>query len=1113
MASSFLKKIKKSASKISTVASVTGSLKSSNFGTTASAAIGAATGNRNISSQINSISGFAGKLSKVSQGVGAINSVFGSKGADFTGGTFGAPGNFNFKSILGKATELEGLVNSPIRMINRGANEMFGLEGGRFDILRQAAEDLSSLSLFDDFIDDTFTDPRDPTKNSGNSKSRIPNPLREFSSYNYKITLGILSAKEFNNPNLYREAGGFNKYIIKSSGGSLGKRYQVDDEFNTSNPGHAEYFIEDFRHDALVAPNPATGVTQGMTIEFKVVEPFSMGNFTEAIIGASATSGYKNYFSAPFCIRIDFAGWKEDSNQTGESLKPIYLPLKINKMDMRVTGQGCEYNVRAVPYTDLGLADNINKIMTNIKCPGNLVHEILQTGENSLTANMNRRVEALEESNIIPGYDRYVVAFPKNRDSILKYLSTGLQKPDTQTALQTLITNKGVASKEEIDQFNAGADITEDLDPPLLFNQEAISKQKVIKPVTNMFETLLAFASDTTNMNEIGISGLVSDDNEGGDAAMASFNGAYSDFGAEPERAQLIRKDAAVAQQPTKGRVRQFKQGDSITGAIEEVLLNSEYCKENATKESDSKGVKRWFRIDTNVYLSEDSKTEEKIGRPPAVFCYSVYPFETDEAKTLGTGQIPKNTKGLKQSAAKEYNYLYTGNNEDVLRFDIEFNTAFMKTALAGYGNNSGAMQAETSQSKTNSDALEKGAVLNQDVTGNSGDKEASAQTQEKIKNNSNNVSRSLDIRRQVAENFHDAICNQISDMLKVEMDIWGDPFFLPQEIGNYAPKQTGASPNATEDGTMTYTKGEVFVVVNFRSPFDYGNGELMEMPTVVPQFSGLFSVYKVINNFSKGQYTQTLSMIRRYGQSQKSTTGNVGLIKTTADPKLKPKLPTSEKVQDSQKTPSSSSQGQKEINQADNLLAQAQNSSKKGIGGVQSALVNATSIVSAQASIAQSAVSKLTSTGSIASKALSQVTANQAVNTFGKFGKPSIPSFGGLDTVQLVDTVGNTNALINNALAVAVPSFGKLKVDLESPAGKLGVQTAAIADNYNAALGAVQPPAIPNSTDLLKTASTSINNIDLAPAQKIRDTGQEVLKTAAGLKRAGRNLPRGRFI
>ena len=94
---------------------------------------------------------------------------------------------------------------------------------------------------------------------------------------------------------------------------------------------------------------------------------------------------------------------------------------------MRVTGQGCEYDVSAVPYTDLGLADNINKIMTNIQSPGNIVHEILQTGENSLSASLNRRIEGLEESNVIPGYDRFVIAFPKNRESILKYLSTGLQ--------------------------------------------------------------------------------------------------------------------------------------------------------------------------------------------------------------------------------------------------------------------------------------------------------------------------------------------------------------------------------------------------------------------------------------------------------------------------------------------------------------------------------------------------------------------------------------------------------------------------------------------------------------------------------------------------------------
>lgn len=1108
MALSFLKKITKTANTISRVASVTNSLRNQNFGTAASDAIGIATGNRNIANQINSISGFSGNLSSVSQAAGRINSVFGSQGQDFTGGTFGAPSNFNFGTILGGATELEGLVNNPIRLINRGASEMFGLEGGRFDVLRQAAEDLSQLSQFDQFIDDTFTDPRDPTQNSGNSKSRIPNPLREYSSYNYKFTLGILSSKEFNNPNLYREGGGFKKYIIKSTGGSLNKRYQVLDEFERSPQGHGEYFLEDFSHEAVVSPNPATGVTQGMTIQFKVIEPFSMGNFTEAIVGASASLGYKNYFSAPFCIRIDFTGWKEDAETQPEKLKPVYLPLKINKMDMRVTGQGCEYDVTAVPYTDLGLADNINKIMTNIKTPGNIVHEILQTGENSLTASMNRRIEGLEESNVIPGYDRYVIAFPKNRESILKYLSTGLQKPEAPSSVQTVITNKGIASKEEIDQFNSGADITEDFD--LLFNQEEVTKNKVIKPVTDMFETLLAYASDVSNMNEIGISGLVSDDNEGGDTPMATYNGSYSDFGGEPERAQLIRKDAAVAQQPTKGRLRQFKQGDSITGAIEEVLLNSEYCKENAVKESDSKGVKRWFRIDTNVYLSEDKKTEEKVGRPPAVFVYSVFPYETDEAKTLGTGQIPKNTKGLKQAAAKEYNYLYTGNNEDVLRFDIEFNTAFMKTALAGYGNNSGGMQAETSQSKTNSDAVDKGAELNTDVTGNTGDKEAAASTQEVTNNGTNNVSRTLDIRRQVAEQFHKSITNQISDMLSVEMDIWGDPFFLPQEIGNYAPKQTGSSPNATEDGTMTYTKGEVFIVVNFRTPFDYSDGALMEQPMIVPQFSGLFSVVKVTNNFVKGQYTQTLKLIRRYGQSQKSTTGNVGLFKTSSDPKLKPPAPTSGAVQDSQKNPTGSSQAQKSVNQADNLLTQAQNSgrssvSSTGAAGSPSSLANAINVVSSQSSIAQAAVSKLTNTGNVASQALSKATANQAVNTFGKFGTQKISI-----SQQNFDVVGDVNSLINDALSVAVPSFGKLKVDLESPAGKLGAQTAAINDVYNAALGANQPPAIADATDLLKTASFSVDDLNLAPVQKVREDAENTLKNQSTLRRAGRNLANG---
>ncbi len=1090
---SFFKKLTKAASTISTIKSVTNSVSTGNFGSLANTAISIASNQNNITQQINSISGF-GKVASQFASTAGKSSLFGQ---DFTGGTFGFPqnrGNFNFGTILGGALELEGLVNSPIRIIPKSAAEIFNLEGGRFDFLRQAASDLSELSAYSDFVDDSFYDPRDPVKKSGASKSRIENPLRNFSSYNYKFTMGILSAKEFNNPNLYREADGFQNYIIKSTGGQLEKRYQVLDEVERSPVGHGEYFIEDFNYEGLVAPNPATGVTTGMLIQFKVIEPFSMGNFTEAIVGASASLGYKNYFSAPFCVRLDFSGWGEEQEQL--KLKPIFLPLKINQMDMRVTGQGCEYDVSAVPFTDLGLADNINKIMTNVNAPGNIVHEILQTGEDSLSNNLNKRIEVLEESNIIPGYDRYLICFPKNRDSILKYLETGRQKVEETTALQEEVTKQGLASEEEIDQ-------------ELLFNQQSVTDKKKIEPSSQMFETLLAYASDETNMNEIGLSAIVKDDAEGGDAPMATFNGSYSGAGAEPERAKLIRKDAAVAQQPTKGRITQFSQGESIISAIEKTLLNSEYCKENAVKESDSKGVKRWFRIDPYVYLEENKTTEEKVGRPPAVFIYCVYPYETDEAKFLGPKQIPKNTAGLRQSAAKEYNYTYTGNNEDVLRFDIEFNTAFMKTALAGYGNNSGAMQAEASQSKVISDSSPKGAKLAETPPEATDAVEQSAGTQEVTRSESNNATRSLDIRRQVAEQFHDSITNQITDMISVEMDIWGDPFFMPQEIGNYAPKQSGASPNATEDGTMTYTKGEVFVVVNFRTPFDYQvDGALMDQPVIVPQFSGLFSVWKTTSTFSNGQFTQTLNLIRRYGQSQESTPNNKGLIQIEEDAKMKETLPNSSKVDDSQKLGSTTpSETQTAVNQASNLITQIENSGSSVVGDVTGAIAN-------QAQISQGIVANLTSSGSVASQAISNLTSSGAVasQALSKFTVPttanlSVDNFG-FNKFKTSDIIGDTSQLVNDALVNAIPSFGQVSVDLSTPQGQLGVLTNTINKGFDDILGTKPSPAIVDATEELKGLATSVASIDLGPSINpesiTKDQTQALLKIAQAKRMRG---------
>jgi len=44
----------------------------------------------------------------------------------------------------------------------------------------------------------------------------------------------------------------------------------------------------------------------------------------------------------------------------------------------------------------------------------------------------------------------------------------------------------------------------------------------------------------------------------------------------------------------------------------------------------------------------------------------------------LHQDSVPPNVDQLKSQAKKEYNYYYTGQNEDVLDFDIKFNTALL---------------------------------------------------------------------------------------------------------------------------------------------------------------------------------------------------------------------------------------------------------------------------------------------------------------------------------------------------------------------------------------------------------------------------------------------------
>jgi hypothetical protein len=771
----------------------------------------------------------------------------------------------SLNSIVGSFGDVSNFSRSIISVVTRGQGELLGAIGGEFEKLRQFEQDVSNL---DDFINLTFNSPWNSelisgqntaiANNLGSAASRLPNPLRDHNQFNYIVSIGILTASENNNPDNYRTLGEFQNYIIRGGGGHYDKRYRT---FYEQDGEDAEYFIEDITFDAVIAPNPNTGVALGSTLSFTVIEPYSMGNFIQAIIGSAADAGYSNYAQAPFCLKIDFVGWNEDGQTDANFIgQPIFMPIKFSKIDFNVTGKGSTYAVQAAIFSEIALSDEVNKTLTDINAVGSSVHEILNGVDRSVTSTLNQRIVTLEEEETIASGDRFVIVFPRDKQALLDVVRGRTVQPDSirVSAEEQVRREKGAASP-------IGADSAKD----------TTLKTVEVPPKSQLFQIIDDYSKNTALMNDIGRSVLVENTAEGGDQSMGDQASVHNE---ETQTNERNNPDVATAE---KAREHKFHQGESITGIIEKILLKSKYAKENSTAESSSDGTRRWFKIDTSVFIDDDPVAEAQIGRPPRIYVYSIVPYFPDEAKFLATKEKPQNTAGLKASALKEYNYIYTGRNEDVLDFEIEFNNAFMLSAFANYGQNQGAVASNAGDRMTlqNGEELQ-GSKVNTNSSGSASSEPGAAVAETpRLQNTPAPGSRSTDIRESIAQQFHDRLINQVTDMVSAEMTILGDPFFIPQQMGNYSGGKT-SNPNLTDDGTMNYTTNEVFVVVNFKTPFDYQvEGATMEFPQTVPQFSGLYSIWAVTSNFSGGKFTQTIKMTRRRGQDDEPTTANRGPI------------------------------------------------------------------------------------------------------------------------------------------------------------------------------------------------------------------------------------------
>ncbi len=689
------------------------------------------------------------------------------------------------------------------------------------------------------------------------------NPLSKFSSYNNIFTFGAIKRESFNDPDsTYRLTGP--DVIVLQSGGSGNRQVRTQLEKAAGITG--EYFIDDVEIKCLVAPGSKTKQTNATNISFNVMEPYSMGLFLQTLHIAAAQAGYTNYLECVYLLQVDFIGYDDNGRSFKDSSSKRMFPLKLSNVTFDVSEGGSNYEVTAIPYHEIALSDEIQQTQVAVDIKGTTIVDFLQTGPESLSTILNTREQEQVKAGNKKIADEYVIMFPNELTSA-SAAGAGKTEDTNGATTQSETSEAGAVSEEKKQELFEQLSGIEGGEVPADFDAEISKILGIVVKRSQIGESIREAAEKEENVNIIGKSKV----------AKSYLDEGKQMFG-KPAFTEDKDKAPGVFQRGNikisdEGRRINFASGTKIQTIIEEVLLLSDYARKFVTEQPDSNGMKTWFRIETDVFLIPGNDNVAQTGEGAKVFVYKVVPYKTHVARITSPTTAPPGYVNLRKQAARQYDYMYTGQNDDIINFDIDINVAFFQALSGDMGQLGKTQKTQGSNSLT--------AALETPVHGSSdGDKKnsssagiSSAKSVPKTNTGESGSGVSGHPENQIARSFNDAIVNSEVDLVTIEFEIWGDPYYIADSgMGNYGAKNAGGI-NITSDGTMDYQSSEVDIIVNFRTPVDTRDPGYMKFPAggskAVGAFSGLYQVTEVTNSWSANKFSQKLKTIRRRNQPE----------------------------------------------------------------------------------------------------------------------------------------------------------------------------------------------------------------------------------------------------
>jgi hypothetical protein len=661
------------------------------------------------------------------------------------------------------------------------------------------------------------------------------NILHNYRSFTYNFALAAITPQALSNPRLIENdikkypvlnsAGKGTEGLAVSQGGdnrsagNLKETTQLVDGFNKNSPGRFDMFIDDVEIASIIgAGTPTSGSSVPTNINFSVYEPYSMNGLIEAMQVAAKAAGYSDYIKGVFALRVQFQGYLDTSTnaQMRSEIVPMstrYFCVQIVEVGVDVNEQGTRYKIQTVPVQKMayGLP---NKLTSDIKVAGDTVGEVLKNFFDAINQMVEDRTEAERGPGKRKPCDTYEISCPK--------LSTVGNPQSTKAAILKGSTSTSFTSD--------------------------IIKAKMLDELKSSEVFQMGDPSQFKN----GYVGTTS-------------NSTATNTTSNPSTGKLNPKTNTVV----------FAAGRQIHDCITAIVRDSEYTRdllkpENLKKVKQGDGYITYFTVRTEIdYLPGFDEINNKNYLN---YRYVLEPYQLHYSRVPGQQLGKIDLKDIKGKIKREYNYIYTGKNEDILKFNLKFDNLYFSAMPALLGNRK-AVDATSEAAAPNNQVNatgEKAPAVRDNAAANETSTPLSSTRSDPSANTYQEPTRGAlpqgDPYSLLAKNLHRAALDNV-DLITGNLEILGDPYYLVTG-GMYNGDLVLKDPQMTTDGQAPITQGDLYININFRNPIDINSRTgLLDFGKTPVSFSGVFRVITLTNSFKGGVFTQNLDVVRIAGQ------------------------------------------------------------------------------------------------------------------------------------------------------------------------------------------------------------------------------------------------------